>query len=134
MIKFRIQITKEYNMLKRIGLFATLALLIASCSNEETLEKREIEDYVSAVMNGNEEVFAFGSVSLKKIMDKTDYKNEKMIEGLISGEINNLNRVLSIDSPVHFILEGPVNEKGKPQRILLFVKVKDADELEKELK
>ena len=134
MIKFRIQITKDYNMLKRIGLFATLALLIASCSNEETLEKREIEDYVSAVMNGNEEVFAFGSVSLKKIMDKTDYKNEKMIEGLISGEINNLNRVLSIDSPVHFILEGPVNEKGKPQRILLFVKVKDADELEKELK
>ena len=119
-------------MLKRIGLFATLALLIASCSNdEETLEKREIEDYVSAVMNGNEGVFAFGSVSLKKIMDKTDYKNEKMIEGLISGQINSLNRVLSIDSPVHFTLEGPVNEKGKPQRILLFVKVKDADELEK---
>jgi hypothetical protein len=74
MIKFKIQITKKYNMLKRIGLFATLALLIASCSNdEETLEKREIEDYVSAVMNGNEGVFAFGSVSLKKIMDKTDY-------------------------------------------------------------
>jgi hypothetical protein len=135
MIKFRIQTTKEYPMLKRIGLFAILALLIASCSSEEeTVEKRKIEDYVSAVMNGNNEVFAFGSVSLKGIMDKTDYKNEKMIEGLISGEIDNLNRVLSIDSPVHFTVEGPVSKEGKPKRVLLFVKVKNADELEKELK
>lgn len=135
MIKFRIQIIKEYYMLKRISLFAIIALLIASCSVEEEIpEKRKVEDYVSAVMNENEDIFAFGSVSLKKIMDKTDYENEKMIEGLISGEINNLNRVLSIDSPVHFILEGPVNKEGKPERILLFVKVKDANELEKELK
>jgi len=120
-------------MLKRISLFAILALIIASCSSEEESSTREIQEYVSAVMKGNNEIIAFGSVGVKGIIDKTDYKSEDLINGLISKEMNTLNRVLDIDSPVHFAVEGPISKDGTAKRVMFFIKVKDAEALQKEL-
>lgn len=120
-------------MLKRISLFAFLILVITSCSNDVDMKSREIEEYVSAVMKDDKNIICFGSASVKGVIEKTNYKSEPLIEGLISVEIDKLNRVLDIDSPVHFLVEGPISNNGKAKRVVLFIKVKDADALEKDL-
>lgn len=116
-------------MLKRISLFAILTIIIASCSGEDKAEPRDIEEYVSAIMKGNDKIIAFGSVSAKGIIDKTDYKSDRMLEAVISKEVNAINELLGIDSPVYFTAEGPIAKNGQPERVLLFIKVKNAEEL-----
>lgn len=122
-------------MLKKFSLFASLIFLVASCSSdEESGPTRNIEDYVSAVMKDNHKVIFFGSAGLKGIIDKTNYKNQPMIAGPVSSEIKKLNSVIDIDSPIHFLAEGEISKDGMPDRILLFMHIKDADKLESELK
>ena len=140
MINFKIQTDKYSSMLKRISLFAILAIFIVSCSNDESknVPSRKITEYISAVIHGDkvkgdENVIAFGSFGLYGILDKANYKNQPMIGDLISTEMQKLKTVIDISGPVYFLADGPFTKKGNPSRVLLFIPVKDEEKLAKDL-
>ena len=121
-------------MLKKSSLFVCLLLLISSCSdNNETKIERELYEYVSASIRENSDVIAFGSMEIKEIIDKTDYQKIQMLNSIIAPESAALNSVFGMDTPVYFIVEGPISRQGSPKRVTIFMKVKNPDDLAKEL-
>ena len=121
-------------MLKRIGLFVCLLFVMSSCSDDVLeIEKRELHDYVSASLVENDDVIAFGSMGVKKILDKTGYQNIQMLKGLIAPELATINGVLGMDTPIYFVVEGPISPRGEAKRVIFFMKVKNSDALKKEL-
>ena len=121
-------------MLKKSSLFVCLLLLISSCSdNNETKIERELYEYVSASIRENSDVIAFGSMEIKEIIDKTDYQKIQMLNSIIAPESAALNSVFGMDTQVYFIVEGPISRQGSPKRVTIFMKVKNPDDLAKEL-
>ena len=121
-------------MLKKSSLFVCLLLLISSCSdNNETKIERELYEYVSASIRENSDVIAFGSMEIKEIIDKTDYQKIQMLNSIIAPEFAALNSVFGMDTPVYFIVEGPISRQGSLKRVTIFMKVKNTDDLAKEL-
>jgi len=118
-------------LLKRIGLFAPLLFLIASCSS--SVETTETKNYLSSFLNNNDKIVAFGNASLKSILNKTDYQSEDKLATLLTPEMLKLDRVLDMNSPFYFAAEAPLDIDSPQDKFFLFFKVKNADSLAIEL-
>lgn len=121
-------------MFKRLGIFILAALVIAGCSSEEneTGKKRAYKDSVYAFMNTNKDVIAYGRVDIKSILSKSAYQKNEMINGFLSGEINNLKTEINFNSPVYFAVEG--EKGGRDARSFFFINLLDKDKLITDMK
>ncbi len=119
-------------ILRKLILFISTAILLTACNGGEG-DGRSLSSYVSSFINDNDQVVAFGSVHLKDILDKTDYKSHDKLNAFISGEMSRIESVLDLSESVYFVGEGPLNEDGSPETLHLFIDVKNQDSLVSEL-
>lgn len=118
-------------MLKKISLFALIAVVLAACSGNEN--SRPIKESVSAFIKGNDQVVAFGKTGLKKILNKSHYDQHAMLKGLISSEEDGLSKFINLEDPVYYAAEGPLKQGGSPEKLFLFMEVTDKEALEHDL-
>ncbi|MDX2359811.1 MAG: hypothetical protein QNK23_03320 [Crocinitomicaceae bacterium] len=123
---------KKITLLLKINAVAFLSILLVACSGQ-TAEDGDNKLAMSAFLNGNEEVIAFGATKLKDVLEKSDYKSIPNFGEIIEGELSSWNSLLDLDAPVYYALEGPLDRDGAPTAIYAFVKVKSPDSLESEL-
>jgi hypothetical protein len=112
-------------------LFTLSALfLLAACSSNEN---RAINEDVAAFVETNEKIALFGSINVKEILNKADYKNIDKAGKLIDKELKTIQAILNFDTPVYFAMEGTVDINGNPGLIYAFAEVKDKEKLTKNL-
>ena len=112
-------------------LFTLSALfLLAACSSNEN---RTINEDVAAFVETNEKIALFGSINVKEILNKADYKNIDKAGELIDKEMKTIQAILNFDTPVYFAMEGTVDANGNPGLIYAFAEVKDREKLTKNL-
>lgn len=108
-------------------LFSLSALfLLAACSSNKN---RAINDDVAAFVESNENITLFGSINVKEILAKADYKNIDKAGKLIDKELKTIQAILNFDTPVYFALEGTVDATGNIGLIYAFAEVKDKEKL-----
>ena len=118
--------------LKNLFAFIAVGLFLIGCSQNGD-EGRELDKYVSSFLKDNNEVVAFGSVNLKGMLDKTGYEGNDKLQVLIGTELDKVTRVIDMNDPVFYALEGPFSEDGSPEKVHLFMKVHNQDSLIAEL-
>ena len=104
-----------------IALFALLFL--AACSKNEV--KRDMNEHLSAYLNGNEEVVAFGKANLNTILEKADYTSIDMLSMILGGQIERFETFIDVKGPIYYAVHGPLSDDGSPQKVVLFIRVKD---------
>lgn len=109
-----------------IALFALL--LLTACSKSE--EKREMNEYLSAYLNDNEEVVAFGKAHVNTILEKADYSSVGMLNMIVGSELEKYNAFIDAKGPVYYAAHGPLKKDGSPEKVVLFLRVKDQAGLE----
>jgi len=114
------------------SLFISLValFLLAACSSNEN---RSINEDVAAFVESNENIVLFGSLNVKEILNKADYKNIDKAGELIDKELKTIQAILNFDTPVYFAMDGTVDESGNPGLIYAFAEVKDKENLTKNL-
>jgi len=111
----------------KLILFTLSALfLLAACSSNEN---RAINEDVAAFVETNEKIALFGSINVKEILNKADYKNIDKAGELIDKEMKTIQAILNFDTPVYFAMEGTVDASGNPGLIYAFAEVKDKEKL-----
>ena len=111
----------------KLILFTLSALfLLAACSSNEN---RAINEDVAAFVETNEKIALFGSINVKEILNKADYKNIDKAGELIDKEMKTIQAILNFDTPVYFAMEGTVDVSGNPGLIYAFAEVKDKEKL-----
>ena len=123
---------KRIHSIFKVVTIAFVLVAITSCSGSDP-DGRDPKEAVSAFINNNDAVVGFGNVSLKGVLTKADYKNVPMIGKLMGTEIATLERLIDIESPVYYALEGPFDKDGSPAVSYVFIRVKNADSLVAEL-
>lgn len=104
-----------------IALFALLFL--AACSENE--EKRDMNEHLSAYLNDNTEVVAFGKANINTILEKADYASIEMLNMVLGSEIERYQTFIDVKGPIYYAAHGPLNKDGSPEKIVLFIRVKD---------
>ena len=106
-----------------------LPLILWSCSSNEN---RTINEDVAAFVESNENVVMFGSVKVKAIMDKADYKHIDKVGGEIAKEFQLVEKLIDASKPIYFAIEGAekITEAGT---MYAFAEVKDKAALSKEI-
>jgi hypothetical protein len=111
----------------KLILFTLSALfLLAACSSNEN---RAINEDVAAFVETNEKIALFGSINVKEILNKADYKNIDKAGELIDKEMKTIQAILNFDTPLYFAMEGTVDASGNPGLIYAFAEVKDKEKL-----
>lgn len=108
-----------------IALFALLFL--TACS--KTQEKRDMNEHLSAYLNGNTQVVAFGKAHLNTILEKADYASVDMLNMVLGSEIARYEEFIDAKGPIYYAAHGPLNQDGSPEKVVLFIRVKDKAEL-----
>jgi hypothetical protein len=108
-----------------IALFALLFL--AACSENEV--KRDMNEHLSAYLNDNKEVVAFGNAHINTILEKADYESEDLLNVLFGSQIARYETLIDVKGPILYAAHGPLNNDGAPEKVVLFVRVKDQAEL-----
>lgn len=129
--KFECIRLKTNNMKKIFG-FLVLTLVLVACGGNK--DGRPLQDYVSAFLNGNETIVAFGKADLNTILNKTEYKKIPKLGVAIDIEVQDFKRSLKLETPVFFAVEGPMDEDGTPKTTYAFFEVTNADSLVGKLK
>ncbi|OFZ09922.1 MAG: hypothetical protein A3D92_21480 [Bacteroidetes bacterium RIFCSPHIGHO2_02_FULL_44_7] len=100
-------------------------LLVSACSSDPiSVDSRTA---VSAFLNGNEEIVAFGSIDIDEILMKAKYDKVPKLGVLLGGELKSLKEVIDLDEPVYYAIQGPMDQDGVPAATYAFLKVKDQD-------
>ena len=116
--------------MKKIFLLTGIILILAACGKNEN---RAIEEYVSAFLNENENVVAFGKADLKSILDDMDYASIPKFGLILMSQVKDFEKCVNLKSSVYCALEGPFLEDGTPTTTLAFIEVKNADSLSSQL-
>ncbi|MFK7787739.1 MAG: hypothetical protein AB8B56_21640 [Crocinitomicaceae bacterium] len=117
--------------LKNITIALFALFFLAACSNSE--EKREMNEYLSAYLNDNDEVVAFGKAHINTILEKADYTSVGMLNMIIGSELEKYSTFVDAKGPIHYAAHGPLNKDGAPEKVVLFLRVTDQDGLRKHL-
>lgn len=112
-----------------IALFALLFL--AACSKSE--EKREMNEYMSAYLNDNKEVVAFGKAHLNTILEKADYTSVALLNTIVGSQVEMYSELVDAKGPIYYAAHGPLKKDGSPEKVVMFLSVKDRDGLRKHL-
>lgn len=113
--------------IKQIIALAFIAIFIFSCSSD--IKDRTSKELLLAYLKDNKDVFVFGRVDVKAILEKTDYRNIPKVNVLLIEEMKQYESALALDQGVHFAIEGSIDQANSEAIGLGFVKVKNADSL-----
>jgi hypothetical protein len=113
-------------MKKFLFLLPLFSLLVSCGKNDD----RPMKEYISAFLNENNAVAAFGKADLDGILEKAEYKNVPKLGLILKKEIEGMEQELNTKAPIYFAFEGPFAEDGTPETSYLFLEVKNADSLE----
>lgn len=105
----------------------TVITLVTSCTS--STEERELKAYVSSYLKDNNEAVAFGSSTLKGILNKTNFRSNEMLDAIVGTQLDMVDAVINLDQPVYFVAEGPLDKDGKPTTLNLFFDIHNADSL-----
>ena len=122
---------KDFKSYLKFSAFALIFLIIAACSGSKA--DGSAKSALSAFLNGNDNVVAFGNADLKDILSKADYKNIPKLGKLLDGEMSTLEKIIDFDSPVYYALEGPFDKDGAPTSTYGFLEIKNKQALIDEL-
>ena len=110
----------------------TLSLaLLNSCSSGDGTQN--VKDALSTYINGNDQIMVFGSADIKRVLDKTDYKNIPKLGVLLNSEMSELNKMIDFSQSICYAIEGPMIHGDTPSAIYSFVQVKSKDALVEKL-
>ncbi len=112
-----------------IALFALL--IFAACSGSE--EKRDMSENLSAYLNENTEVVAFGKANLNTILEKADYTSVGMLNAVLGSQIDKFETFIDAKGPIYYAAHGPLKKDGSPEKMVIFIRVKDHEALKKYL-
>lgn len=111
----------------RLGWIAALGLFIlTACSGGSD---RDAKSAASALINENENIVAFGHISVQQLLDKTDYTKLPKAGALLQSELPAWQRSLDLSKPVYFAVEAPFSEDGSPAMTYALVNIKNKDSL-----
>ncbi|MFT5858444.1 MAG: hypothetical protein ACI865_000531 [Flavobacteriaceae bacterium] len=119
-------------ILRKITLIASIAFLLASCS-EEPIENRELKEYFSSYLNDNEDVIAFGNAKITSILNKAQYDKVMMLKMIIGEQLSTFKGLIDLDGSVYYTANAPLNNDAAPEEIVMFIEVVDAEKLKKHL-
>jgi len=102
-------------------------VLLNSCSSGDGTQN--VKDSLSAYINGNDQIMVFGSADIKRVLDKTDYKNIPKLGVLLDSEMSELNKMIDFSRPIYYAIEGPMIKGDTPSAIYSFVQVKSKEAL-----
>ena len=117
---------KNMSLKQILPILAGFLFLVACSGNTD----RPIKESVSAFLNENESIIAFGSLNYSQILDKAEYKKIDKLGKLIE---ERLSDALNPKSPIYFAMEGPFDRKGNPRSTFVFLDVQNKDTLEDRL-
>lgn len=106
-------------------------LVFASCSDSEV--KRDMNEHLSSYLNKNDEVIAFGKAHLKTILDKADYSSVGILDAVVGSQIERFEAMIDVSGPIYYAAHGPLKKDGSPEKVVLFIRVKDKEDLTKYL-
>ncbi|MEN9401276.1 MAG: hypothetical protein RL632_2379 [Bacteroidota bacterium] len=112
--------------MKKLFLLTGIILILAACGKNEN---RPIEEYVSAFLNENEKVVAFGKADIKSILDDMDYSSIPKFGVIMKSQVKEFENLINLNSSIYYALEGPFLADGTPTTTLAFIEVKNADSL-----
>ena len=121
------------------NMFSTLKLIVialvlgflASCSDSSV--DQNTKEALSSFLNDNDKIVGFGNADLKGILNKSDYKNVPKFGKLLNTEMSTLEKLINMEDPVYYALEGPFDVDGTPETTYAFLSVKNSDSLITEL-
>ncbi|MGJ8661377.1 MAG: hypothetical protein ACSHXL_05020, partial [Bacteroidota bacterium] len=116
--------------LKNFLTIVIAAFLISACSGDN--DNRSVKEYASAFVNESENVFVFGSVDLKSILQKADYASVPKFGGIVKGELKNIETGLNLDAGIYYAMEGPFLNSNIGG-VYAFAEVKNLDSLKLQL-
>lgn len=105
----------------------SLLFILAGCSG--STDSLTAKDAASAYINSSENVIAFGSANIDDILTKADYRNVPKLGVIMGGEVDKFKESIDLESPVYYVLEGPMDRDGQPESAYTFVTVKDEAKL-----
>lgn len=108
---------------KNITIALVALLFLAACSPNE--EKRDMNVHLSAYLNDNTEVVAFGKANINTILEKADYASIDMLNMVLGSEIERYQSFIDVKGPIYYAAHGPLDKDGSPEKIVLFIRVKD---------
>ena len=104
-----------------------ILLFLAACSENEV--KRDMNEHLSAYLNGNDEVVAFGKAELNTILEKADYTSVGLLDVVLGSQIERFETFIDAKGPIHYAAHGPLKKDGSPEKVVLLIRVKDQAEL-----
>lgn len=116
---------------KHITIALFTLFFLSACSDNEV--KREMDEYLSAYLNDNKEVVAFGKAHINTILEKADYASVDMLNVILGSEIDKYDEFLDAKGAVYYAAHGPLKKDGSPEKVVLFVRVKDKEKLKTHL-
>jgi hypothetical protein len=105
----------------------SLAFLFFSCS--KSIENRSSKELLSAYLKDNSKYITFGSIDIKKILDKADYKSIPKVNVLLMEEMKQFEGALDLSEGISFVVEGSINTELINGTVLAIAKVKNVDSL-----
>jgi hypothetical protein len=116
--------------LKKIAPFILGLILIASCGNKD---KTPLIDSVSAFIQDNEKIVAFGSIDYNSILEKAEYKSIPKLSEILETELKRMGNSIDIKKPIYVAMEGPFDSKANPTALYAFFDVVNGDSLAERL-
>lgn len=118
------------NPVKKVFRYSAVAvmgvLLLVSCSGGDD---RDAKTSVSALIQTNTHIVAFGHISVEQLLQKLDYRQLPKVNALIGEELPGWQRGLQMEKPVYFAVEAPFGHDGAPAATYAFFDVKNKDSL-----
>jgi hypothetical protein len=87
--------------MKKLFLLTGIILILAACGKNEN---RPIEEYVSAFLNENENVVAFGKADIKSILDDMDYSSIPKFGVIMKSQVKEFENLINLNSSIYYAL------------------------------
>lgn len=110
-----------------MAVVALSLILLSSCSKE--VKDRSVSDYLAAYLNGNKKAVIFGRAQLAQIMEKANYQSIPKVNVLLKNEMQQYKNALELEQGIAFVVEGPIDERGKEMCAISFARIKNSDSL-----
>lgn len=102
-------------------------LIMGSCSGNK--KEREASEAISALINENENIVAFGHVDVTGILDKTGYKSIPKVNVILGSVIDKWKSGIDVEKPIYYAFEAPFDNNGNPKVSYALLNVKNQDSL-----
>lgn len=112
-------------------LIAATALIISSCGEDKN--KANVKSAVASFATSHQDVFAYGYIGIKQMLNKSKLKEVKGIGNGIADIFTSLESGIDLESGVHYALTGPIDRNGMPDKVFAFFPVENKDSLKMKL-